>query len=145
MTQLASSPLRKTADADSLSPRTRPSHFANGAMDLDALRIGNGSEERWEERDQRLLLELEVFDAQTALAVFYRDLDDFKQINDVQGHSAGDEVLNIVAARLARTVRAGEELLGNADAAMYSAKRGRVGYAFMASPGPSTGESFAHT
>jgi diguanylate cyclase (GGDEF)-like protein len=41
-----------------------------------------------------------------ALAVMYLDLDAFKPINDLHGHDAGDEVLKIVAARLAHAVRA---------------------------------------
>jgi diguanylate cyclase (GGDEF)-like protein len=39
------------------------------------------------------------------LAVFYIDLNDFKQINDELGHQAGDQVLRMVAERLRSTLR----------------------------------------
>jgi diguanylate cyclase len=40
------------------------------------------------------------------LAVFFLDLDGFKQVNDTYGHAVGDEVLKIVATRLRQAVRA---------------------------------------
>ena len=46
-----------------------------------------------------------------AVAVFYLDLDRFKDVNDTLGHAAGDEVLRSVAARLSATVR-GSEAVG---------------------------------
>ncbi|MBS0271268.1 MAG: diguanylate cyclase [Proteobacteria bacterium] len=44
------------------------------------------------------------------LAVFYMDLDKFKQVNDTYGHCVGDKLLAIAGKRLASTVRKGDTI-----------------------------------
>lgn len=48
---------------------------------------------------------------ESRLAVLFVDLDRFKAINDTYGHDVGDEVLKIVASRIAEAVR-GSDLVG---------------------------------
>lgn len=48
---------------------------------------------------------LEAGNAGTPLSLLFIDLDDFKEINDTQGHSIGDEVLVEVARRLKESLR----------------------------------------
>ena len=38
-------------------------------------------------------------------AVFFIDLDRFKDVNDTKGHAQGDKLLNIIASRLGNTIR----------------------------------------
>lgn len=44
------------------------------------------------------------------VAVMFLDLDHFKQVNDTMGHSAGDELLKVVAKRLQHCMREGDTL-----------------------------------
>jgi diguanylate cyclase (GGDEF)-like protein len=40
------------------------------------------------------------------LALFFIDIDNFKVINDTYGHSIGDKIINLVASRLQKNLRA---------------------------------------
>jgi diguanylate cyclase len=69
------------------------------------------------------------------LAVLYLDLDGFKPINDAHGHDIGDKLLQIVAARLSRTVRAGDmvsRLGGDEFACLIAGVADRVQLAHLA-------------
>jgi diguanylate cyclase (GGDEF)-like protein len=50
----------------------------------------------------------EVRAGSSPAAVFYIDLDHFKDVNDTLGHPVGDELIRNVTLRLSRTLRAGE-------------------------------------
>jgi diguanylate cyclase len=101
---------RKVADAQALLERTQnelaDSRFGELAARHRALHDGlTQLPNRHFFRERLAHLTLSGQRKPTAVAVLYLDLDDFKPINDAHGHDTGDELLKIVAARLARAVR----------------------------------------
>jgi diguanylate cyclase (GGDEF)-like protein len=50
----------------------------------------------------------EVHDGSSPAAVFYIDLDHFKDVNDTLGHPVGDELIRNVTLRLSRALRGGD-------------------------------------
>ncbi len=102
---------RKIAEAHALLARTQR-ELADSRFDVQAARhlaLHDGLTQlpnRHFFRDRLGHFTLSGRRKATALAVLYLDLVDFKPINDAHGHDTGDELLKIVAARLARAVRA---------------------------------------
>ena len=98
----------------------------------DAL-TGLGNRRAFDEHLARLIARVEDEGGEVSLVLV--DLDDFKEINDREGHPAGDRVLRAVARTLVRAVRANEEVFrvggdefavvvdGGADAAARVADR----------------------
>ena len=70
-----------------------------------------------------------------SLAVFYVDLDHFKDINDTLGHPAGDLLLQEVASRLRRALRSIDKVarLGGDEFAILAAQTDAEGAAALAS------------
>jgi len=73
----------------------------------DAL-TGLGNRRAFDEHLARLIARVAVEGGEVSLVLV--DLDDFKEINDREGHPAGDRVLRAVAKTLVRAVRANEEV-----------------------------------
>ncbi len=48
--------------------------------------------------------------SETSIALLFLDLDDFKSVNDVHGHAAGDAFLRSIAERIGMAVRRGDQV-----------------------------------
>lgn len=82
-------------------------HEAQAQASTDAL-TGLLNRRRWLEVAEREWARARADRA--PLAVLLLDVDDFKRVNDVHGHDAGDHVLRTVAAACARSLRPGDAL-----------------------------------
>ncbi|WP_342113392.1 GGDEF domain-containing protein [Pseudoduganella sp. OTU4001] len=119
----------------------RTADLAKLAM-IDPL-TGAGNRRHFEERAATEIREVQR--AQTALGVVAFDIDHFKQVNDREGHAAGDQVLRSVVERVQSTLRpcdflariGGEEfvvLLPGEDSAGAAVVAERLREALAASP-----------
>jgi diguanylate cyclase (GGDEF)-like protein/PAS domain S-box-containing protein len=76
-----------------------------------------------------------VADDSTRLAVLFLDLDNFKAVNDTQGHAAGDRLLTIVADRLLNATRGCDtvaRLGGDEFAVLLDSPNGHAGVEVVA-------------
>ena len=67
---------------------------------------GLGNRLRFQDRAERALARAEEFGGVAAMLLI--DLDNFKEVNDTQGHKVGDELLVAAASRIAEAVRPGD-------------------------------------
>jgi diguanylate cyclase (GGDEF)-like protein len=94
------------AKADAVQQRERAAEFA-AAAERDAL-TGLGNRRHLHRRSAELLPVLAREGQAVSLALL--DLDHFKQVNDLHGHAAGDQVLVALAHILRENTRAGDVL-----------------------------------
>lgn len=97
-----------TAVATSFLDVTAQKHEADNARHEARHDALTGLVNRWGLRDMaRSVLERKPRQG-TDVALLYCDLDDFKRVNDSLGHAGGDELLQLLAARIRQAVRASD-------------------------------------
>ena len=74
------------------------------------------------------------------LAIMFVDLDNFKRVNDTLGHSVGDELLKVVSAKLAGSIRA-QDWIGRGASASSIARLGGDEFIVMLSDVPEAAEA----
>ncbi len=97
----------RTADLEhEIGERERYAEELARLASIDSL-TGLYNRETLAGRLESTLAEAAAAAAGTPVAVLFVDLDNFKEVNDVKGHFAGDEVLRVVAKRLAARLPSG--------------------------------------
>ncbi len=93
---------RRTEDAEREAARQHTSSATTDRLASTDPLTGLGNRASFASRLSTMLLD--AADTGTHLAVLFLDIDNFRQINDVRGHRAGDALLQVAASRMGEVV-----------------------------------------